>query len=675
MSAPTDGYPAPDARHRVRLVAASFLTLFVELALIRWCAANNVYLAYITNFVLLASFLGIGVGFLRARRAPNLLGVATVAFAVLVAYVLAFPVSLVHLSGSHQLSSEFGWSVLPEWASLGILFPLIVLTLAGIAQHAAESFVLFAPLDAYRLDILGSLAGIAAFSLLSFAQLPPVVWGVIAAAVLGGLLGRKIRWWQVAALVVVVGLLGNESLIPNQYWSPYYKIVTRPNASNHSLGVTVNNLPHQTAFPVSVLRRGEPFYFFPYRHIDRAALHNVLLIGAGTGNDVAVALAQGAQHIDAVEIDPELQHLGSLYHFNHPYQSPRVSVQITDGRAFLNQTRSKYDLILFALPDSLTLLAGQSNLRLQNYLFTIEAMRAARAHLAPGGVFSLYNYYSGFLENRYASELRMAYGVPPCIELGNRLHGRRQVVLTSALTGRTPDCTHYWHGPRLAAATDDWPFPYLAHHTIPPYYLWRLGAIAIASILVIRLAGGPLRRMAGNLDLAFMGAAFLLLETKNVVQFALLFGTTWFVNSLVFTGVLLSVLAAIEVTNRLPLPPPAVLYAMLAGALAAAWVVPQESLLQFSPLPRFLLAAAIAFGPIFIANLIFNQRFRDTESSTAAFAANLLGAMLGGAAEYLALITGYRFLLVVVGALYLCAFIAGRARIGVRVPVRIGREA
>ena len=58
---------APDWRQaasRWRLVLLSFLMLFTELALIRWTAANNVYLAYITNFVLLASFLGIGVGFL-----------------------------------------------------------------------------------------------------------------------------------------------------------------------------------------------------------------------------------------------------------------------------------------------------------------------------------------------------------------------------------------------------------------------------------------------------------------------------------------------------------------------------------------------------------------------------------------------------------------------------------
>ncbi len=59
---------------------------------------------------------------------------------------------------------------------------------------------------------------------------------------------------------------------------------------------------------------------------------------------------------------------------------------------------------------------------------------------------------------------------------------------------------------------------------------------------------------------------------------------------------------------------------------------------------------------MFIANLIFAQRFSDVETTTTAFAANLLGAMVGGALEYLALITGYRFLLILVGVLYALAF-------------------
>jgi hypothetical protein len=153
-----------------------------------------------------------------------------------------------------------------------------------------------------------------------------------------------------------------------------------------------------------------------------------------------------------------------------------------------------------------------------------------------------------------------------------------------------------------------------------------------------------------------MGAAFLLLETKNVVQFALLFGTTWFVNSLVFAGVLLSVYLAVETCRHVNLPHPRRLYPVLLGLLALAWIVPQDSLLSLSPVPRFVAAVALAFGPIFVANLVFAQRFRDAHSATTAFAANLLGAIVGGMIEYVSLITGYRALLLVVAALYALAF-------------------
>jgi hypothetical protein len=536
--------------------------------------------------------------------------------------------------------------------------------MAGIAQTVAASFVKFAPLEAYRIDVLGSLAGIGVFSLLSFLQLPPAGWGSIAAVLIVCLLGRRLRWWLLVALGVAVTLLGFESAQAYHYWSPYYKIVAVPGPN--SLLIRVNNVPHQDAYSLSELRRIEPFYFYPYRHVDHRSLHDVLIVGAGNGNDVAVALSMGARHIDAVEIDPEIQRLGSLYHPDHPYQSRRVTVHIDDGRAFLDQTTSRYDLILFALPDTLTLLNGQSNLRLENYLLTEEAMRSARAHLEPGGTFAMYNYYEPFLLRRYASTLDNVYGVSPCVELGTRLGGRRQAVLTERLRGRTADCRRFWHGVRISPATDDWPFPYLSSRTIPRFYLDWIALIAIASMLVVRVAGGPLRRMRPYLDLAFMGAAFLLLETKNVVQFALLFGTTWFVNSLVFAGVLLSVLAAVEVASRFRLPPPRVLYAALGASLVLAWAVPVESLLALTPLPRFLAATAIAFMPIFFANLIFSQRFRTTASSTTAFAANLLGAMLGGVFEYSALITGYRFLLVVIAVLYGLAFLASRGMLGRR---------
>jgi phosphoglycerol transferase MdoB-like AlkP superfamily enzyme len=105
------------------------------------------------------------------------------------------------------------------------------------------------------------------------------------------------------------------------------------------------------------------------------------------------------------------------------------------------------------------------------------------------------------------------------------------------------------------------------------------------------------------------------------------------------------------------LPRPEVLYGGLLAALVLAWAVPQESLLSLDLLPRFLAAVGLGFSPVFFANLVFAQRFRDVASSPVAFAANLLGAMVGGVMEYAALMTGYRALLLVVGGLYAVAFV------------------
>ncbi len=652
---------------RSRLFLLSLLMLFLELALIRWTAANNVHLAYITNFVLLASFLGIGLGFLLGKSPLRLFAWTPVALLLLVGFVLAFPVRLETLFNPPQLLGHSGMKALPQWMSLSVIFLLVVAVMAGMGQAVAKTFGQFRPLEAYRLDILGSIGGIVAFSLLSFLDLPPIAWGAIVAA--GFVVLRiRLRWFQWIALLGVIVLLSVESLSANDSWSPYYKITAvQPPGTKGVLIVSANNIPHQTAYPLSTLHAIESFYFFPYRHVNRQELDNVLVIGAGTGNDVAAALSEGARHVDAVEIDPVLAKLGRERNVNRPYQDPRVSVHINDGRAYLEQTSKKYNLILFALPDSLTVLAGQSSLRLENYLLTVQAMQAVQNRLVPGGTFSMYNYYEPFLLDRYASMMQSVYGAKPCVELGDPLAGRQQAVLTVDANGPAAHCKSTWHGKQQPAATDDHPFPYLpTTPTIPSLYVWTIAGVLAASLILVRATGGPFRRMFPYLDLFWMGGAFMLLETKNIVQFALLFGTTWFVNSLVFAGVLLSVFAAVECARHVKLPRRTVLYGALAVALAVAWAVPQDSLLGLSPVLRFVLATVIAFAPIFLANLVFAQRFQGVGSSTTAFGANLLGAIVGGILEYLSLITGYRFLLIVVGVLYGLAFLFGRRALALR---------
>jgi hypothetical protein len=287
----------------------------------------------------------------------------------------------------------------------------------------------------------------------------------------------------------------------------------------------------------------------------------------------------------------------------------------------------------------------------------------------------MYNYYrEGWLVDRYAGTLDTVFGTPPCIETLDAATNSNLAVLTVSDDPDAVPCT----GPRQAVwergdsvpppAHDDHPFPYLRTNSLPTFYLVTIALILLVSLVAIRTVAGPIRPMLRFTDLFCMGAAFLLLETKSVVQFALLFGTTWFVNALVFLGVLLSVLGAVLLSQRVTFKHPARLYVLLLAGLAVAWTVPPSALLELAVVPRFLVAVTLAFLPIFMANLIFAQRFKSTSASATAFGANLLGAMFGGLLEYASLVIGYRSLLFVVALLYGVAFLAGRKELGVPLP-------
>ncbi len=284
-------------------------------------------------------------------------------------------------------------------------------------------------------------------------------------------------------------------------------------------------------------------------------------------------------------------------------------------------------------------------------------MRSARDHLTAQGVFSMYNYYrEDWLVDRLGGTAAAAFGHDPCI---HTVSGATAVVSIA----RDPAMQHCPPGNHVLPASypapvhDNAPFLYYDGGMVPTIYLWALGGILMISLLLVRAVGGPLRAMRPYADLFFMGAAFLLLETKNIATFANLFGTTWIVNAMVFAGVLLSVLAAVETTRRFRTPRLPVVFGLVAAALAVAYVVKPEWMLQLSFWPRLLVATVVAFVPIFLANIAFAKRFAESDNPQAAFGVNLLGAILGGCLEYAALLTGYRNLLIVVAALYLLAFV------------------
>ena len=660
--------------NRTRLVLTSGTLLFVELLLIRWIPSEVRYIGFFSNFLLMASFLGIGIGLLLGRRRK----LDTIAFFPLLLVVVVALITFLELNVQVRSQDELFFGLAESRAAdvnflvLPIVFGLVTALMASLAIPLGPLLRSMPPLQAYGWDIVGSMLGIAAFTILSAAGTPPIVWFTVASILVGLLIvGSRIGWLSIpsfASLALVLFITASASTA-DEVWSPYYRINTYRGASteaapNGELYVNVNGIPHQALHRVDAPK--EQFYDQLYKWFPGRTYDEVLIVGAGSGTDAAIALSKGAGHVDAVEIDRAIQKLGVDFHPDRPYEDTRVTRHENDGRAFLRGTDKQYDLVIFALPDSLTLVSSTANIRLESFLFTDQAFQSVKDHLAPNGVFVLYNYYrEPWLISKLYSMLDETFESPPILQM----YDARKAILAAgplvdALGGGPPPGDTVGDLPSVAEpvpkeATDDWPFLYLRTPFIAPHYLAGLAfvfAIALFGIFGAARAGGTtIRRFSPHFFV--LGAAFLLLETRSLVSFSLLFGSTWLVNALAFFAILASVLLAILVNARLRIRRPGLLYGSLFVALAVAFALPPESLLIDPPWLRYLLAGAVAFAPVFLANLVFTYSFRDTRTADMAFASNLLGAMVGGALEYVALLTGYRALLLVVAVLYALAWL------------------
>lgn len=654
-----------------RLIQFSFLMLFVELSLIRFTSANFMYLAFFSNYILMASFLGIAAGFLRNKKKFNLFNIAPVFLAVLIYlcyhYQFEYQITMEKAIDDLQLQvSALSVHALPLMLTVPGVFVSVVLVMAAFANGTASEFRKLPPLRAYQLEILGSLLGVIMFTLLAFLQATPITWGLFICLVYISLQWQSWRlkscWWsiQLMALTVMLTVFIVESPSKLQLWSPYYKVVVKP-YSQGRYAVDVNGAPQQFIESVAQRHIYKPFYFYPYQHLPLSDdLANVLIIGAGTGGDVAIALAQGARHVDAVEIDPAMVMVGKKLNPNKPYDDPRVNTYINDGRAFLEQSRKKYNLIIIALADSMTLVTHQSSLRLENYLLTREGLDAARAHLAENGAFAMYNYYrNSWIVDRLGVSLSEIYGHAPCLDTqGDYQHWLS--VFTVSNSNNNLQCKSVWEPQNKVLpipASDNHPFFYMQANELTAMYIASLMFILLVTLLTIKVSDSSIKKIVKDADYFLMGAAFLLLEAKNIVNFALLFGTTWLVNSLVFIGILTTVLVAALFIEHQPdiKHKRNLLFALLLASLIICWLTPNQVLLVMPTPLRLLVASILAFAPVFFANLIFSGQFQQTSHSANAFAANTMGAMVGALFEYSSLITGYQNLLILAALLYTLA--------------------
>ena len=695
-----------------RLILVSLLGLFLELLMIRWISSEIRIFAYFKNFVLIACFLGFGLGCYLCRRKINLL--AIVAPPVFLALLITLPwqglrdlvASLpVYLGAASEVQI---WGV----PSIPLTGPTLALFIAGVV-FTVPIFALialtFIPIGqlvgwylensprgirGYTVNVLASLAGILLYTVISFLNQPPAVWFALAGGMLLLLCWQipRLRWTIAVMYVICIAMV---QVAPSRksvtYWSPYQKLTLAPQdvagqviayhlTTNNSWYQKIINLSdefvatHPDLFdevPIEWNAYNLPYHFYPEPP-------SVLVLGSGMGNDVAAALRNGAEQVLAVEIDPLILKLGRELHFERPYSSPRVRQVVDDARSYIQNSQERFDLILFSLLDSHTTSSHYSNIRIDNYVYTIEALEAAKALLQPDGVF-IVKFWVGapWIAGRLQGLLETVFGHPPLLLQSQE--GYTSIGMFF-VTGSEQRIQGALEGPDFAAflsaspsfdiapatlTTDDWPYFYQHEPGLP-------ASVIVISVVLVLLCASLLNQVGSSVlairwHFFFLGAGFLLLEVQIVSKMALLFGTTWVINSIVIAGLLSLIVAANILVEKWPNIPIRLAYMGILVAVGVSYAIPLERYFFESIWMKAVAATLVLCLPVFFAGIVFIQSFARSGFQGEALGSNLLGALVGGVLESLSFWTGIQSLLIVAALLYLASFLA----LGEKQPLRM----
>lgn len=667
-----------------RLFLLSFLILFLEVVLIRWVSTEIRVFAYIKNLPLLASFLGIGVGSLLAGR-RSLLAWGSAALVALVALVafsdqlgltnLIFPGTNYAVWGARAIpDAAYTWELTRFTLTIVVVTGLMVVTFAALGQELGRLMNRLPGLAAYQWNILGSLLGVVCFGLISSLNAAPVWWMSLVALLWVGQTGVR-RWWSVGCclLLPLLAVAGGGGAL----WSPYYRLDVRQIPASHS-GVPepetagyyldVNHDYHQKMVNLGAdfrARHTSPFleahglvYDLPYQF---GKPGQVLVVGAGTGNDVAAALRAGAERVTAVEIDPQILALGRRAHPERPYDAARVRVVNDDARHFFHTTGERFDDIVFGHLDSHTMLSSMSSVRLDNFVYTRESLAEAYGLLREGGVMVL--SFAGGLSFPTARIHRMLAEVtgrePLVFKTDYDSAGMSLVVASGDRPLATPPALaalSYRLEPQTSRdATDDWPYLYLKTPSVPLAYLWAFGVLALAGLLAWLVARRRWEGGGRGIDwpMLLLGAGFMLLETKGITSLSLFYGSTWVVNSVVIGVILLAIFLANFAVMKFPHVPPGPAFAVLILALLVNYWVRLEQFVSYGWWARTLIAALLLGVPIWCAGVVFSRLFSSRARRELALGWNLVGAMIGGLLENASMVWGLNLLNLVAALCYL----------------------
>lgn len=683
---------------KLAILSSAALSLLFELTVIRWQGTVFKFFDIYKNIGLLSCFVGLGLGYALARRVAIPLLFVLPLFLLQTGLMMVLKHALtwraeVFLANPVKEQLQMGLPLAQDlsqyvaiYSFMAVVFLLTALMFVPVGQLCGRLMLRLPTLRAYGYNLLGSFVGVLLAFLLAALWTPPAIWFALPFIGLLAFLGLAGRGTALGAASALVALSLLSLPLPvgwEKVYSPYQLVERGPSRAPSMEGLstlTVSGKYFQRILDLSEQHQGisadarqmAHHYDLPYRV--HGSVNRVAVMGAGTGNDVSAALRAGAGKVDAIEIDPAILHFGRMYHPEQPYQDERVTALVNDARSYLRATEQEYDLIVYGLLDAQTLLSHGSSVRLDSFVYTVEALEEARAHLAPGGLLSLsFAVCSDGQGRKIHRMLEQAFAgrspVSVVTDIGDVtfLIGRDANPDLSGLElsqWKFEESTARYADPAIEAevSTDDWPFLYMQERVYPVSYLTMLFILPLLALLLIgssfrgeTVAPGTAR--FGHIAFLLLGAGFMLVETKGITELGLTFGNTWHVIGIVIMGVLAMAYLANLVVEKFGIQRSLLPYILLLASLGIGYWIARSGGLP-STLAGRIGTVVVLTCPLFFSGIVFSTLLNRTGNVPAAMAANLMGAMLGGLLEYNSMYFGFQFLYLLGMGLYLLAFLS-----------------
>jgi len=686
----------------LNVILAAGLSLFLELSIIRIHSSYLHFFSYLKNISLLSCFLGLGIGYaLKKYKIYSVNWIfPLVTLQVIILYFLSqTPVSIILINPiAEQLTMGQDTArgivhLLMIYSFIVFIFLFNAMCFIPIGHLISRLMNNIESLTAYSLNLIGSFFGIILFVILSFLLTPPVIWITVSFILFLIILRKNLQNYFlsticVLSLIIILSLdLKNKK---ETIYSPYQNITierlkTPLNPvilqTSHLFYQAMLNLSDNLSFNNDWRNEGnifgmhvdtdheKEFYNLPYL-IKKTLPESILIVGSGSGNDVAAANRFKVKNIDAVEIDPIIAELGTKYHPESPYSNANVSLEIDDARTFIKNSKKNYDVIVYGLLDSQSNLSSKGGIRLDSYVYTVEALTESKNRLKNDGfIFISFFVQTPEIGYKIFKMLEKATGFKPIVlksKTNSRyifIGGKEEVdieinKLKYFKINKDFNDENFYD---IDLSTDDWPFLYMPSKVYPFTYLSIIIVLLLFSIYFLNKV---IKIKASNFSAScfFLGAGFMLVETKGITEIAKIYGSTWVVISIVIAAVLfMSFIANLIVMKKIKISSTYAYSLLLISLIIGYYLFTQDSVTIPPNINRVLMPIILTL-PILFSGIAFSKELLKLQSISQALSSNILGAMVGGFLEYNSMYFGFSNLYILAGVIYLSAFAFSKGR-------------